>query len=190
MNRLSILRAVVLAAPLLLASGCASLGGNVKGSFACRAPQGTCAPTSTIDAGATGIEKADTSDAQRTVTPTGEGVRRLQIVLTPYRDAAGRDHEARVIHLTLPEQAGTGWRPPQGRREVLRSLASTIAATRADNPATDFQPTDILPEQLFIPSQPVPAMPGADAPEPGGPGSFSPPREPVPPPDMTEGESQ
>ena len=65
MNRLSILRAVVLAAPLLLASGCASLGGNVKGSFACRAPEGTCAPTSAIDAGATGIEKADTVDVCR-----------------------------------------------------------------------------------------------------------------------------
>ena len=55
MSRLPILRAMVLAAPLLLASGCASLGGNVKGSFACRAPEGTCAPTSAIDAGATGI---------------------------------------------------------------------------------------------------------------------------------------
>ena len=100
MSRLPILRAVVLAAPLLLASGCASLGGNVKGSFACRAPEGTCAPTSSIDAGATGIEKADTVDAHRTVPPTGEAVRRLQVVLTPYRDAAGRDHEARVVHLT------------------------------------------------------------------------------------------
>jgi conjugal transfer pilus assembly protein TraV len=190
MSRLPILRTMVLAAPLLLASGCASLGGNVKGSFACRAPEGTCAPTSAIDAGATGIEKADTVDAQRTVTPTGEAVRRLQVVLTGYRDASGRDHEARVVHLTLPEQAGTGWRAPQGRREVLRSLASTIAATRDGNAAPEFQPTDTLPEQLFIPSQPVPAMPGADAPEPGGPGSFPPPREPVPHPDMTEGESQ
>lgn len=130
MSRLPILRAVVLAAPLLFASGCASLGGNVKGSFACRAPEGTCAPTSAIDAGATGIEKFDTSDAHRTVTLTGEAVRRLQVVLTSYRDAAGRDHEARVVHLTLHEQAGAGWRAPQGRREVLRSLASTIAATR------------------------------------------------------------
>ena len=77
------------------------------------------------------------------MTPTGEAVRRLQIVLTPYRDAAGRDHEARVIHLTLPEQAGTGWRPPQGRREVLRSLASTIAATREGNP--DSNPATITP---------------------------------------------
>jgi conjugal transfer pilus assembly protein TraV len=190
MSRLPILRAVVLAAPLLLASGCASLGGNVKGSFACRAPEGTCAPTSAIDAGATGIEKANTSDVHRTVTPTGEAVRRLQVVLTPYRDAAGRDHEARVVHLTLPQQAGTGWRAPQGRREVLRSLASTIAATREGNPAPDFQPTDTLPEQLFIPSQPAPAMPGGDAPEPGGPGSLSSPREPVPHPETPEGESR
>ena len=56
MSRLPILHSMALAAPLLLASGCASLGGNVKGSFACRAPEGTCAPTSAIDAGATGIE--------------------------------------------------------------------------------------------------------------------------------------
>src|SRR3546814_9828287 len=117
MSRLPILRAMVLAAPLLLASGCASLGGNVKGSFACRAPDGTCAPTSAIDAGATGIEQADTSGAHRTVTPTGEVVRRLQNVLTGYRDAAGRDHEARVVHLTLPETARKGWRAPQGRRD-------------------------------------------------------------------------
>ena len=92
MSRLPILRAAVLAAPLFLASGCASLGGNVKGSFACRAPEGTCAPTSAIDAGATGIEKADTSDVHRTVPRTREAVRRLQVVLTPYRDTAGRDH--------------------------------------------------------------------------------------------------
>jgi conjugal transfer pilus assembly protein TraV len=190
MSRLPILHSMALAAPLLLAGGCASLGGNVKGSFACRASEGTCAPTSAIDAGATGIEKADTSDAHLSVTTTGEAVRRLQVVLTPYRDAAGRDHEARVVHLTLPERAGTGWRPPQGRREVLRSLASTIAATREGNPAPDFHPTDTLPEQLFIPSQPVPAMPGADAPETGGPGSFPPPREPVPHPDTHEGESR
>ena len=30
-------------------SGCATLGGNVKGDFACRAPDGMCAPTSKID---------------------------------------------------------------------------------------------------------------------------------------------
>src|SRR3546814_15715639 len=79
--------------------------------------------------------------------PSGLGAfRRRQIGLTGYRDASGRDHEARVVHLALPETARTGWLAPQGRREVLRSLASTIAATREGNPAPDFQPTDTLPE--------------------------------------------
>src|SRR3546814_5375373 len=87
------------------------------------------------------------------VAPHGEGVRRLLFVLAVDREAAGRERAARVVHLTLPETARTGWRAPQGRREVLRSLASTIAATREGNPAPDFQPTDTLPEQLFIPSQ-------------------------------------
>ena len=195
MSRLPILRALLLAAPLVMASGCTSLGSNVKGSFACRAPDGTCAPTSAIDAGATGIDRTEAGHAHRPLPTTGEAVRRLQVVLAAYRDEAGREHEARVVHLTLPEPARTGWRAPQGRRDVLRSLGASIAATREGNPAPDSRPTEhhtnqILPEQLFIPSQPVPAMPGADAPEPGGPGSFSPPREPVPHPDMDKGESQ
>ena len=190
MSRPLILRAAVLAAPLVLASGCTSFGSNVNGSFACRAPDGTCAPTSMIDAGATGIDRTDVRQTPRPLPRTGEAVRRLQVVLAAYRDEAGREHEARVVHLTLPEPVGAGWRAPQGRRDILRSLVATIAATREGNSAPDSHPTDTLPEQLFIPSQPVPAMPGADAPEPGGPGSFSPPREPVPHPDMDKGESQ
>lgn len=190
MNQLPILRAAALAAPLFLASACTSFGSNVNGSFACRAPEGTCAPTSTIDAGATGIDRTEVQRAHRPVPTMGEAVRRLQVVIAGYRDEAGREHEARVVHLTLPEPAGTGWRAPQGRRDILRSLGATIAATREGNPAPNNQLTKELPEQLFIPSQPVPAMPGAGAPEPGGPGSFSPPREPVPHPDMNKGESE
>ena len=195
MSRLPILRAAMLAAPLVITSGCTSFGSNVNGSFACRAPDGTCAPTSMIDAGATGIDRTDVKQAPRPSPTTGEAISRLQVVLAAYRDEAGREHEARVVHLTLPEPVGAGWRAPQGRRDILRSLGATIAATREGNSAPDSHPTEhhtkqILPDQLFIPSQPVPAMPGADAPEPGGPGSFSPPREPVPHPDMDKGESQ
>lgn len=190
MSRPLILRAAALAAPLALASGCTSFGSNVNGSFACRAPDGTCAPTSMIDAGATGIDRVDVRQAPRPALATGEAVRRLQVVLAAYRDDAGREHEARVVHLTLPEPVGTGWRAPQGRRYILRSLGATIAATREGNSAPDSHPTEQLPEQLFIPSQPVPAMSGADAPEPGGPGSFSPPREPVPHHESQEGDSQ
>src|SRR3546814_19544854 len=115
MSRLPILRAMVLAAPLLLASGCASLGGNVKGSFACRAPEGTCAPTSAIDAGATGIEKADTSGAQRTVTPTAEAVCPRPIGVKGYRYTDGRHHEERAVHPTSPETPAKGSERTQHR---------------------------------------------------------------------------
>ena len=98
------------------------------------------------------------------MTPTGEAVRRLLVVLTPYRDAAGRDHEARVVHLTLPEQAGTGAR----RRAAAKSCARwhrllPRRAKATPQPISNRQKSeaDTLPEQLFIPSQPVPAMPGA-----------------------------
>src|SRR3546814_16795006 len=34
---------------LICLAGCASLGGNVKGNFICRATDGICSPTSNID---------------------------------------------------------------------------------------------------------------------------------------------
>lgn len=185
-------RRAALLAPLTLTAACASLGGNVEGNFACRAPEGTCAPTSLIDAAATGPQGLEAQAATRPIPVPSERVRRLRVVLAPYRDAAGRDHEARIVHLTLPEAAGAGWRAPQGRRAVLGALAGAIAAARSSaEPAPDTpdqaSPTP-LPELLFVPPQPNPAIPGADAPEPGGPGAFPPPRAPVPHPDHNEGE--
>jgi conjugal transfer pilus assembly protein TraV len=185
-----LLRRSALLAPLTLTAACASFGGNVEGNFACRAPEGSCAPTSLIDAAGTGPQALETQAAPRPIA--SDGVRRLRVVLAPYRDAAGRDHEARIVHLTLPEPAGTGWRAPQGRRAVLGALAGAIAAARTSAvpaPAAPDQtsPTP-LPELLFVPPQPNPAIPGADAPDPGGPGAFPPPRAPVPHPDHHEGE--
>lgn len=192
MSHSQLLRRAVLLAPLTLTTACASLGGNVEGNFACRAPEGTCAPTSLIDAAATGPQSLEAQSATRPIPLPSDGVRRLRVVLAPYRDPAGRDHEARIVHLTLPEAGGAGWRAPQGRRAVLSALASAIAATRTSAepaPAAPDQasPTP-LPELLFVPPQPNPAIPGADAPDPGGPGAFPPPRAPVPHPDHTEGE--
>jgi len=192
MSYSQLLRRAALLAPLTLAAACASLGGNVEGKFACRAPEGTCAPTSLIDAAATGPQGLEAQAAPRPITSPSDGVRRLRVVLAPYRDAAGRDHEAQIVHLTLPETPGAGWRAPQGRRAVLGALAGAIAAARTSAvpaPAGPDQtsPTP-LPELLFVPPQPNPAIPGADAPDPGGPGAFPPPRAPVPHLDHHEGE--
>lgn len=188
MSRLPIIPLAFMITPLIMASGCTHLGSNVNGSFNCRAPNGSCAPTSIIDASASGIEQAQGMHAHGLVPKNGQAVRHLQIVLAAYRDEAGREHEARVVHVILPDPAGSDWRAPQGRRDVLRSLAATIAGTRIGQTTTDINQTKQLPEQLFTPLQPVPAVPGADAPETGGPGLFSPPREPVPHIDKDQGE--
>jgi conjugal transfer pilus assembly protein TraV len=55
----------VLAASVSLGA-CATLGGNVKGQFSCRAPDGVCAPTSTIDDAALALIVGDDG-----VTKTG-----------------------------------------------------------------------------------------------------------------------
>ena len=54
---------------LLALNGCASFGGNVRGSFSCAAPDGICAPSSTIDDRALALISADPSDGD--ALPTG-----------------------------------------------------------------------------------------------------------------------
>lgn len=168
----------IIAAPLL--AGCATLGGNVEGNFACRAPEDTCAPTSLIDAQATGVaagqETLPVSSAQ---VRTSVG-RSLRIVLAAHRDEAGREHEARLVQVVLPELVGAGWRQPSGTGELLRAIGQAVA--RAPEPENSQNPNlPELPDQLFLPSQPGPAIPGAHALEPGVPGrNASPGRVPHP----------
>lgn len=110
----------VLAGCLMLA-GCASWGGNVKGDFACKAPQGTCAPTAEIDAravakatrGGTGILPA-AAGAARTVQ--GEAMARsvervLRIVFYPHIDEQGHFHEKAAVQAVV---AGSGWQDGAG----------------------------------------------------------------------------
>lgn len=169
----------IVAAPLL--AGCATLGGNVEGSFACRAPEGTCAPTSLIDAQATGVAASQEAKALASAPVGTSALRSLRIVLAAHRDEAGREHEARVVQVVLPEPAGAGWRQPSGTGELLRAIGQAVA--RAPEPESPTEQPNLpeLPDQLFLPSQPGPAMPGADAPEPGAPGrNASPGRVPHP----------
>lgn len=112
---------------LLALSGCASLGGNVRGSFSCAAPDGICAPSSTIDDRALALISADASEAD--TLPTGNQrlpmrgrsnraeviqparlaaadagrtqEKVLRIVFQPYIDERGRLHEASAVHAVV-----------------------------------------------------------------------------------------
>ena len=153
------------------AAGCSTLGGNVKGSFACRAPEGTCAPTSVIDQQAMGVVGAAGSERTSPLPPVS-GARTLQIVVAAHRDVPGREHEARVVHVVLPDGPAKDWRAPLGTADVLRALGASLGSPGAENDrqnTVSTESTGHLPDQLFIPSQPGPALPGASAPATGAP---------------------
>lgn len=125
-------RILASSAALIALGGCATFGGNVKGSFSCAAPDGICAPTSSIDdralamiageAGPAGAAPAGSYPAARPkarllrTAATGARVqldradprrtqeRVLRIVFQPYIDEQGRLHEASAIHAVV--QAG------------------------------------------------------------------------------------
>ena len=187
MRRRSSIRAAFVCAMLLTASGCATLGGNVKGSFACRAPEGTCAPTSQIDQAA--IASTGLESGAATAAPHREGARTLRIVIAGYRDAEGRSHEPRVVHAVLPEPAWADWREPRDRRSIVRDLARALAPSRnqhlpapaaqAPTPSVSLDPP-LLPDVLVSPSQPVPVEPGDPPPGDGGSGVFPPLHDRVP----------
>lgn len=170
-------RCAALLGLLLATSGCAVLGGNVKGNFSCRAPEGDCAPTSVIDGRATETagERTDAPPVQHPVTAASTSGS-LKVVLAAYRDAQGRNHEARVVEVPLPESAGVQFQDPASRREVARALARAVATAREPQgetapPATDTT-ISALPDVLTAPLQHAPA---------GGPGTASlPPRVPQP----------
>lgn len=175
MGKLAIHRPLALAALVLASSGCAMLGGNVKGSFSCKAPAGDCAPTSVIDKRATRAAASEPATAEiERLVETNPGANRLKVVLAAFRDAQGRNHAARVVEVPLPDPIASRFKDPASRREVARALARVAAAARQaqDPPApTDPESTSsALPDVLTAPLQHAPA---------GGPGpSLSPSRVP------------
>ncbi len=164
-----------LGTPLLLAA-CSTLGGNVGGEFACRAPEGSCAPTTAIDAAAIGVSASGASAGghvrgSRQHSAIGTSERTLRIVIAARRDEAGRTHDARVVHVTLPEPASESWRQPESTGELLRAIGQALAPQPTSPPADHNTPLPALPGQLFLPSPTGPASLGAETPEGGAPGS-------------------
>lgn len=107
---------------LLGSTGCATLGGNVSGDFACRAPDGTCSPMSAIDAravqtmvgdadaGAGGIAAAaPKAFRSRSVSsPVGRtGERTLRVVFPAHVDRAGVLHDEATAHVVVEDAAWT-----------------------------------------------------------------------------------
>jgi hypothetical protein len=107
--------AFIAALGIMPLAGCALVQSNVKGGFACSAPHGICAPSSTIDDSAIHAIDAQSDSKNAPPTPDAEGdapqpkttenpkekkawtfvgpVRPvLKIVYLPWRDASGRLH--------------------------------------------------------------------------------------------------
>lgn len=105
--------------------GCTTFGTNVSGDFRCKAPDGTCAPSTRIDdqalsaitegdrtgfASPTGsyavddgiIGGASRAAVSPTRAPTGStGGYELSVVFPAYTDAAGAQHERRVVRTSV-----------------------------------------------------------------------------------------
>lgn len=109
-------------AALLANTGCATLGGNVSGDFACRAPDGTCSPMSAIDARVVqtmvGSDDAEADREPRArqqpfrstqgsgpVSRTGE--RTLRVVFPAHVDRAGVLHDEATAHVVVEDAAWT-----------------------------------------------------------------------------------
>jgi len=103
---------------------CTSFGGNVQGNFSCRAPDGICAPTSTIDDAALALIGADqgvipagpfsapTMGAPRMIQtaanePVRSGEKVLRIVFPSHIDRAGRFRETTAIHAVVERAVWT-----------------------------------------------------------------------------------
>lgn len=183
-----------LASLALTIGGCTTLGGNVKGDFACRAPEGSCAPTSAIDEQATKALQPQGANAPSSPPTNG---RTLRVVLAAWRDANGREHEARIVHVPLAEKPVSDWRAPLSTGDVLRALGRASQNPAAATDTGDVEgaatvPSSLpqqLPDVLVIPSQGALELPGASAPVTGAPGRPPSPGR-VPHPVSPEGETR
>ena len=99
-------------------AGCTTMGGNVKGSFACSAPAGVCAPTSKIDdqalamisgaeASPSGLIYPDVQAAPSIIPASGSGrltrstEKVLRIVFPAHVDRLGFYREASAVHAVV-----------------------------------------------------------------------------------------
>jgi conjugal transfer pilus assembly protein TraV len=167
-----IARMALLSATALVA-GCTTLGGNVKGAFTCRAPAGTCAPTSTIDAKAVehDAEGGFAASISGGAHPLAAGIiagapvrsaeRTITIVFPPYVDQAGVLHDRSVAHAVVepPQWASPPADPlsfsrspaPSSLREVVAGASASAAEGLEPSPSQAPHPIDSTPKRSVVP---------------------------------------
>jgi len=188
-------------------SACASLGTNVSGSFDCKAPGGSCAPTSEIDAAASAglLEGASTKGQRRSAVSaeaarTGERV--LEIVFPGFVDINGNLHGVRTVHVVARtpewESAVIGRETPNIARSLSRAIAkqSINASPQGSSAQASLEPEHSpdasgdadpflkssyeLPSRLVTPFSVREAIAGAKAPAIEGFDWFPPPENRTP----------
>lgn len=172
----------------LMLPGCMSLGTNVAGDFACRAPKGTCAPTRVIDA-ATGDNAARNAETQQHTSheyglarqragaapgdPARTGERTLRVVFPAHVDELGVLHDQAVAWIVVeaPQWAAQLRGAASSQQKLSLPYLQSEAAPRdsEDEPlARDFSNSFELAAPPVLPSTVGAAGNGAQAPEAGG----------------------
>lgn len=171
-------RPLLAALALTMLAGCTTLGGHVSGDFACRAPQGNCAPASVIDAQALGTLSGD---ADRPIALTGHrgsvraepgdlrrtSERKLRIVFPAHVDASGIFHEEAVVWaIAEPADWAARARAPEaapGLRGIGKAIAERLEAPASNAPEPDGPiPAEVdtpTHDDLFLPLASPPDSP-------------------------------
>lgn len=163
-------RSLGYAVSLAALGGCASLSGNIKGSFTCAAPDGICAPSAVIDDRALAMITDDPS-ASATPADLHEGRRRavpavvaskltsvplmtstsrtrervMRIVFPSFIDERGRLHEASAVHAVVAEgewQNAIGTSDPSPARNALAAAPQMQSLAEAADQAEPPLPVD------------------------------------------------
>jgi conjugal transfer pilus assembly protein TraV len=145
---------LILPAALALA-GCASMGGNVKGNFICRAPDGICSPTSNIDDQAIasmmgGAAAGAAASPIAANAPVANSAASLKVVLPARTDRFGRWRDETVVYVEPQLAAG---------HPADRQLAGAGAVIPARLSLVELAAGAPAPAELASVSQPTSAKP-------------------------------
>ncbi|AMK20407.1 MULTISPECIES: TraV family lipoprotein [Sphingobium] len=160
-------------------SGCVGLGGNIKGSFACQAPDGICAPSAVIDDRALALISDDPSVMPAPAAPYRDEVkprpprlaavlpvrgpinatpgrsneRVLRIVFPAYVDQHGRLHEASAVHAVISQGEWLTWTDESAapaRNAMTVAEMPSLAEAMSSKEAAPLEVDPNLPDPAIV----------------------------------------